>query len=101
MLFWALLNLRVLLRAPAKRAMRGRAVHACSPIDAALSSTDATKNTWMALFASVLHDASPAPARPKKKILAIRKNEVNWLGHSRSNAFLQRELSISRCAVAA
>ena len=43
MLFWALLNLRVLLRAPAKRAMRGRAVHACSTIDTALSSTDATK----------------------------------------------------------
>ena len=99
MLFWALLNLRVLLRAPAKRAMRGRAVHACSPIDAALSSTDATKNPWMALFASVYMTLAPA-RRPQKKPHRYAKT-LNRIGHSRSNAFSLRELSISCCAVAA
>jgi len=100
MLFWALLNLRVLLRAPAKRAMRGRAVHACSPIDAALSSTDATKNTGQrCLLVSYTTLASTRAPHPKST--PIRKNDSNCEGHSRSNAFLQRELSIRRCAVAA
>ena len=71
MLFWALLNLRVLLRAPAKRAMRGRAVHACSPIDAALSSTDATKNTGERCLLVSYMTLAPQPAQ---KLLA-RKNE--------------------------
>ena len=65
MLFWALLNLRVLLRAPAKRAMRGRAVHACSPIDAALMDA---KVLGAALGdASALHDASKRSRRPGRR----------------------------------
>ena len=53
------------------------------------------------LFASVLHDASSGSCRSKKKASALRKNRSNWTGQSRSNAFSLRELSISRCAVAA
>ena len=77
MLFWALLNLRVLLRAPAKRAMRGRAVHARSPIDAALSSTDATKNTGeRCLLVSYMTLAQKPGGGLKKKPLRYAKTTL-------------------------
>ena len=86
MLFWALLNLRVLLRAPAKRAMRGRAVHACSTIDAALSSTDATKNTG-ALFASTLRDASSAAGGLIVRKTTLREKHTAAPTHSRCESY--------------
>ena len=86
MLFWALLNLRVLLRAPAKRAMRGRAVHARSPIDAALSSTDATKNTGERCL--LVPYMTLAPPKSRSGVRAARSDRTLVLtlteSHSRS-----------------
>ena len=85
MLFWALLNLRVLLRAPAKRAMRGRAVHACSPIDAALSSTDATKNTGeRCLLVSYI---TLAPTKPHRYLTLIIEKDRAAPTHSRCESY--------------
>ena len=77
MLLWALLNLQVLLRTQVKRAMRGRAVHACSPIDAALDGCQ--RWCWIALGLLVSYmTLAPSPGAqfpaPKKASSSIRKN---------------------------
>ena len=86
-----------LLCAPANRAMRD-----LPSTRAALSMLSQLPTLvvqrWVMLVSYMT--LASAPGGDLKKASSIRKNST-CEGHSRSNAFSLRELSISRCAVAA